>query len=166
MHELIGHKILKIEEAISSGYHGIYRITTESNTFYYSEYIECCNQLSVEWVNIDQLLGEIVTSVEDKELVEEVYDLQDKVMRHINTATDIFGYTIKTTKGWADVIIRNSYGMIHYSGRLDLLIEDPECYRCDENKRCKECERDYELFEKLNKDSLIKWRSVKCFDSD
>lgn len=154
MHELIGHKILKVENAVNR-FSGLYRITTDSKVFYYHEYVECCNNLSVEWVNIDQLLGQVVTSVESKKVIEDVfvdefYDDDDNVTRRIATTTDIFGYTIKTTKGWADVVIRNSYGMIHYVGKLVLVDE----------------EDDSDFIEEIETYPNLRWESVKCFDSN
>lgn len=100
---------------------------TNNNTFLYQVEAECCSETWIESIsNVNNLIGEMVLSVERKQfnnLYIEIAKSEDE-----RECLEIFGYTIKTMKGYTDIEFRNESngyygGDVRYLGNVKGIYE-------------------------------------------
>lgn len=113
MKEIIGKKIDKIE--VDAGDQETLVFTVGDEKLIYQGYGDCCSETwFADITGVSALIGGTVTSVETVQMAE----VEDGRTRQEHD--EIYGYKIKTDKGYADIAYRNSSNG-YYGGSCDYI---------------------------------------------
>jgi len=113
MEELIGHKIIKMFIDKDSQEYLVFQCKQRNFVYYVDG--ECCSESwFADVVSINALLGHTVNSVDEVDMGE----INDD--RGRQECDEAYGYKLKTTGGYADIVFRNSSNG-YYGGSLRLV---------------------------------------------
>lgn len=118
MKELVGKKINGIY--VSEGENEL-AFDTDAGVIGYEGYGDCCSETwFADVLGVSALIGATVAAVEDVDL--ENYNIEDG--RGRQEADSVYGYKLRTDKGYADIVFRNSSNG-YYGGSCDHMRNAP-----------------------------------------
>ena len=126
MKEIFGKRINNVLISEGSTYL-VFIDNSYNNTFHpYKTIGDCCSSSWFESItNIENIIGETIIGLEEKEC----YEINKKEIYDNHECIKVYGYTLKTVKGYCDIEFRNSSNG-YYGGSCDYM-PDMKLYKVE-----------------------------------